>query len=71
MIEEWHGRQVMRSTTGIDPLWKVLCEGGPWHMRAQSREYFERLRKTGRGEWAERIASAHVDEIGIARSPRL
>ena len=71
MLEDWHGRQMIRSTTGIDPLWKVLREGGPWHLRGQLREYLERLRETGRGEWAECIAAKHADEIGIARSPRV
>jgi choline-sulfatase len=65
-LEHWHARQMMRSTTGIDPLWTVLREGGPWHVRGRLSEYLERLRETGRSEWAERIASAHADEVHIS-----
>ncbi|MGB9382142.1 sulfatase family protein, partial [Candidatus Binatus sp.] len=64
-LEEWHWRQMMRSTTGIDPLWTVLHEGGPWHVRGRLSEYLERLRETGRGEWADRIATAHAGEVRL------
>lgn len=54
---------MMRSTTGIDPLWTVLREGGPWHVRGHLKEYLERLRETGRGDWADRIAADHADDL--------
>jgi len=65
-LEDWHWRQMMRSTTGIDPLWTVLREGGPWHVRGHLSEYLERLRETGRTEWADRLAAEHADEIRLA-----
>jgi choline-sulfatase len=57
---------MMRSTTGIDPLWTVLREGGPWHVRGRLSEYLERLRETGRGGWAESIAAAHADSSFVS-----
>ena len=65
-LDDWHHRQMMRSTTGIDPLWTMLREGGPWHVRGRLAEYLERLRETGRIEWAERLAADHADEVSIA-----
>jgi len=50
------------TVNGIYPIWTVLREGGPWHTRGHLREYLERLRETGRTEWAERLSAAHRDE---------
>ena len=33
-----------RSAHGIDPMWSVLHEGGPWHSRVDVEWYLERLR---------------------------
>ncbi len=61
-LEQWHTEQMARSWNGIDPIWTVLREGGPWHVRGHLREYLERLRETGRAEWADRLATEHRQE---------
>ncbi|MFZ0659768.1 MAG: sulfatase [Candidatus Binataceae bacterium] len=61
-LEQWHAEQMARSWNGIDPIWTVLREGGPWHVRGHLREYLERLRETGRAEWADRLATEHRQE---------
>ena len=61
-LEQWHAEQMARSWNGIDPIWTVLHEGGPWHVRGHLREYLERLRETGRTEWADRLATEHRRE---------
>ena len=45
--------------SGTDPMQTVLGEGGPWHVRGHLRAYLERLRATGRGDWAERLEKQH------------
>jgi hypothetical protein len=43
------------SRHGRDPLWTVLAEGGPAHVRGQLPAYLQRLRRTGRAHWADRL----------------
>jgi arylsulfatase A-like enzyme len=61
-LDEWHGDMMRTATHGHDPLWTVLNEGGPLHTRGQLPKYLHRLRATGRGEWADRLASQHPRE---------
>jgi choline-sulfatase len=57
VIEEWGSVALSRSDTGVDPMWIVLTEGGPWHSRVDVARYLQRLRETGRGDWAEHFAA--------------
>jgi arylsulfatase A-like enzyme len=63
LLDDWHGRMMRTATHGQDPMWTVMQEGGPEHTRGQLTRYMERLRETGRGEWAERLAAAHPREV--------
>ena len=58
IIEEWGSDALSRSDHGVDPLWTVLTEGGPWHSRVDVARYLQRLRETGRGGWAEHFVAA-------------
>lgn len=58
-LEGWHAEAMRDHPKGIDPMWTVLREGGPWHVRGHLPEYLERLRATGRAEWAERLEAAY------------
>ena len=58
LLETWHTAQMATSSSGVDPMWTVLREGGPFHTRGQRAKYCERLRATGRGEHAERLERA-------------
>ncbi len=63
MLAEWQHEMMLRSETNIDPLMTVLREGGPSHTRYQLPAYLERLRATGRGHHADRLAELHPDEV--------
>ena len=67
MLEEWHGQMMQpvqpgKAACATDPMWTVLREGGPYHTRGELANYLKRLRETGRGEWAERLAAKHPTE---------
>jgi arylsulfatase A-like enzyme len=53
LLGEWGAAALLRSPTGVDPLWQVLEGGGPWHARVDRDWYLRRLRSTGRGNWAD------------------
>lgn len=57
LLHEWHASALATSETGpIDPMQTVLREGGPFHARGLLEPYLERLKNTGRGEQANRLA---------------
>lgn len=62
LMAAWRDDALGRSRTGIDPLDVVLQEGGPWHVRGRLLEYGERLRETGRGEWADTLLAKYPRE---------
>lgn len=55
-LEQWHAEQMTKATHKIDPLETVLAEGGPFHARGKGPAYLGRLKATGRGDAAERLA---------------
>ena len=57
VLADWSSDALARSNHGTDPLWSVLTGGGPWHSRVDVPWYLDRLRATGRGDWAERFAA--------------
>ncbi len=63
LLNDWEREQMLSSTTKIDPMTTVLCEGGPFHTRGFLAAYLKRLRATGRGQYAERLERLHPDEI--------
>ena len=54
-LESWQAEMMRDHPTGGDPMWTVLREGGPWHVRGQLPRYLERLRATGREDAARRL----------------
>lgn len=69
LLDGWHSDAMDRSPTGIDPMWTVLHEGGPWHVRGHLSDYLVRLRDTCRAEWADRLEARHRAEKDL-RPPR-
>jgi arylsulfatase A-like enzyme len=63
LLDDWHGKMMRTASHPHDPMWTVMCEGGPLHTRGNMRKYLERLRRTGRSEWAERLAKQHPNEV--------
>lgn len=61
LLESWTATQL--EATGLeDPMETVLSEGGPYHVRRHLTRYLDRLRSTGRGQWADVLAEAHQIE---------
>jgi choline-sulfatase len=63
LLDEWHGQMMRTSTSGVDPMWTVLQEGGPYHCCGYLKEYVARLRATGRERWAEHLQTKHPREL--------
>ncbi|MGF1453515.1 MAG: sulfatase [Opitutales bacterium] len=59
LIHDWRQQQMSVAHHRIDPLDTVMSEGGPFHAREAGKQYLERLRQTGRGEAADRLAAKH------------
>ncbi len=59
MLETWHMEMMRRSTSATDPMWTVIGEGGPWHVRGELPAYLNRLKETGRSDWADLLAARH------------
>ena len=58
LLDEWLGLQMNQAWRG-DPFWGIMAEGGPLHANEHSLEwhnYLHRLRDTGRGHHAEKLA---------------
>ncbi len=58
----WQSEMMRRSEAGIDPLMRVLHEGGPFHCRGELAAYLRRLKATGREASAQRLAERHKGE---------
>jgi choline-sulfatase len=60
LLEDWTTEQLERALGDRrDPMEIVLAEGGPYHLRHRLGGYLDRLRDTGRGEWADFLAERH------------
>ena len=42
----------------------VLAEGGPYHVRGHLPAYLDRLRETGRGNWADALVERFPADAG-------
>ena len=62
MLEQWEAEMMRTATALVDPMRTVLAEGGPFHTRGYFKAYLERLRATGRGEFADRLYQSHASE---------
>lgn len=62
LIEAWRTEALSRSPHP-DPMDLVLAEGGPYHCRGQLAGYCERLRATGRGQWADELERRHGGRV--------
>jgi arylsulfatase A-like enzyme len=62
LLERWQAQMMATSDSDVDPLWTVMREGGPLHTRGWLERYCQRLRDSGRGALAERLAARHQDD---------
>lgn len=65
MLAEWESDMLRLATNPTDPMRVVIAEGGPLHTRGTLPRYLERLRETGRSDWANRLTAMHPDEAGV------
>ena len=64
MLDEWTAEQLEIALGDLgDPMQIVLDEGGPYHCRGHLPKYLDRLRETGRGEWADVLAERHPNDL--------
>ena len=59
LLEAWHAEMMAHSDSQIDPLWTVMREGGPFHVRGRLEQYCKYLRETGRAHHAEALEARH------------
>lgn len=52
MLLDWHDEAMFKNGDGVDPMWTVIKEGGPYHTWGELPAYIERLEKTGRADGA-------------------
>jgi arylsulfatase A-like enzyme len=62
MLDQWHGEMMRTSTNPNDPMWTVMREGGPFHTCGYLKAYLDRLRATGREQWADQLLRKHASE---------
>ncbi len=58
----WHDTMMKTMLCDVDPLWKVIKEGGPFHAKGRLKQYSERLKKTGRGWAVDELKKRHPGE---------
>jgi choline-sulfatase len=59
LLSQWRAAMLRNAARGRDPLENVVLEGGPYHVRGELPRYLERLRATGRGELAQKLAEKY------------
>jgi arylsulfatase A-like enzyme len=62
LLDEWHAEMMRTATHPVDPMWMVMREGGPHHTCGYLPKYLERLRTTGRANWADVLMKRHARE---------
>lgn len=69
-LSQWHDEMMLTMPQGhtVDPLWTVMAEGGPFHVRGMLPAYCERLKKTDRGHAVEELKRRHPREFEPPKS---
>ena len=63
MLDAWTAEQLEQALGDLgDPMEIVLDEGGPLHVRGHLPAYLERLRATGRSQWADVLVARFPDD---------
>lgn len=65
-LQNWHDEMMRSMPPGYstDPLWTVVDEGGPSHVRGNLPGYLEFLEENGHAEAAARLRERHPREVG-------
>lgn len=62
LLCQWHDEMMLSMASPVDPLWTVIQEGGPYHVRGQLKRYASHLTRTGRGQAVAELARRHPKE---------
>ena len=62
-LATWHDEMMRKSGVDTDPLWTVMSEGGPYHARGHLKDYAERLKASGRGQFVDELKRRHPREF--------
>ncbi|MCL4561297.1 MAG: sulfatase-like hydrolase/transferase [Chloroflexi bacterium] len=62
-LADWQAEQMKISRTDVDPMMSVLRGGGPHHIRGFLPAYVERLKSTGRSDFAKILEEMYPGEI--------
>lgn len=63
ILNQWHDDMMKSMPYDVDPLWTVIKEGGPFHLRGHLAGYCKRLEETGRGHAVEELKRRHPREF--------
>lgn len=59
IILDWHDDAMAKVDDCVDPMWRVLQEGGPYHTWGHLDDYCRRLEETGRADQADALRRRH------------
>jgi choline-sulfatase len=62
-LDQWHADMMRTATHPGDPMWTVMREGGPKHIRGELLAYIARLQATGRSHHAAALAARHPADL--------
>lgn len=62
LLEEWHTQMMKSSPFSKDPMWTVLDEGGPFHVRERIVAYLKRTKRSDREEIVNAIRKIEENE---------
>ncbi|HLR68412.1 MAG TPA: sulfatase [Virgibacillus sp.] len=62
-LNEWHDYRMGAMSFDLDPLWTVIHEGGPYHVKGHLTSYIERLKETGREDAVPELENRYPNEL--------
>ena len=63
LLADWQHAMMLRSPANVGPADDRVAGRGPFHTRGMLPRYLERLRTTGRGQHAARLAARHPEAL--------
>jgi hypothetical protein len=60
---EWYDKMMQSNDNDKDPLWTVVREGGPHHIKGYLEQYGKQLENTSRSEGAKELRSLYTIKV--------
>ncbi len=67
IILDWHDEAMSKVEDCIDPMWRVIQEGGPFHTWWSLESYCQRLEATGRADCAAELRRRHSNDPNLKK----